>query len=105
MTKIHAKHEPYTNGHLGKVVEDMKLAGPPTIRVMRFNGELYATEGSHRIASAHQLGLIPKVVIEMENSDTLPDEHWKKVSETLPTYDFDHVLKLDLAVFNSAKYA
>jgi len=104
MTKVFAKHPPYENGHLGEVMEDMKLAGPPTVRVMRFNGELFATEASHRLASAALMGLIPKVVIEVEQSDTLPNEHWQKVATTLPSYDYDHVLKLDLEVFNSDKY-
>ncbi len=104
MTKVFAKHPPYENGHLEKVIEDMKLAGPPTVRVMRFQGELYATEASHRLASAALLGLIPKVVIEVSQSNTLPDEHWQKVATTLPSYEYDHVKKLDLEIFHSDKY-
>ena len=99
MKRVHAKHLPYDNGHLGKVVQDMQVAGAPTIRVMRMNGELYATEGSHRLASAHHLGEIPKLVVEIEETTHLPDEHWMRVSETLPVYDFEHILLLDLKSF------
>lgn len=103
MRTIHAKHEPYTNGHLGEVIEDMKLRGAPTIRVMNFNGELYATEGSHRLAAASILGLIPKVVIEIPDSGAIPEEHWTKVSFTLPRHEYDHVLSLDLESFREVK--
>lgn len=99
MTTVKAKHPPYEDGHLGEVIDDMKLAGPPTIRVVKFQDEFYALEGSHRLAAAHYLGLNPKVVIEESAADALPDHHWKKVSKTLPEYDFDHVLKLDLQNF------
>ena len=39
MTTVRAKHPPYENGHLGEVVSDMRVAGAPTIRVVRFRGE------------------------------------------------------------------
>lgn len=61
---IHAKHEPYEDGHLGDVYNDMLVHGEPTIRVVEFEGELFATEGSHRLAVANHLGLPVKVVIE-----------------------------------------
>ena len=102
MQNIRAKHLPYENGHLGKVVQEMIVQGAPTIRVMSFNGELYATEGSHRLAAAHYLGEVPKLVVEIEETDTLPDNHWEKVSTQLPIYEFEHVLVLDLKAFNAA---
>ena len=93
-TKIYAKHSPYEDGHLAKVTDEMRLTGAPIIRVVRFKGELYATEGSHRLAAAAYLGVIPRVWIEETEVDALPDEHWQKVSERLPDYEFDHVLGL-----------
>ena len=93
MTTIKAKHPPY-DGHLAQVVDDMRVAGPPTIRVVRFQGELYATEGSHRLAAAAYLGVIPRVWIEEAEVDALPDEHWQKVAEGLPVHEFPHVLAL-----------
>ena len=95
MTKVHAKHPPYEDGHLGKVVDEMRQLAAPTIRVVRFRGELYATEGSHRLAAACYLGIIPKLWIDEEEVTTLPDEHWVKVADGLPAYEFDHVLALE----------
>jgi hypothetical protein len=99
VTRVYAKHEPYTDGHLGMVTEEMRQRGAPTIRVMRFNGELYATEASHRLASAHAQGIEPNLVIELEDVSAVPDEHWLKVTKTLPCYDFEHVHVLDLKEF------
>lgn len=99
MKSIFAKHLPYENGHLGEVTHDMIEMGEPTIRVMKYQNEYYALEGSHRIAAAHHLGKIPKLVIEIEETNTLPDSHWDKVSNTLPEYEFSHFLVLDLNSF------
>lgn len=95
MKKIYAKHEPYENGHLGDVVSEMKLTGPPTIRVIEFDGGFYAVEGSHRLASAYHLGLEPKIVIMPQDSEGL-DEYWARVARTLPSYDYKFVYILDL---------
>lgn len=103
MTTVRAKHPPYDDGHLGEVVNDMRVAGPPTIRVVRFNGELYATEGSHRLAAASYLGVIPKVWIDETIVDALPDGHWEKVSEKLPAYKYDHVLALEAKAFKTGE--
>lgn len=100
MTKIYAKHLPYLNGHLGEVIEDMKLAGQPTIRVVKFGEYLCALEASHRLASAHMLGLIPKLVIQETEDNPVPDCYWDRVLQTLPSYEFDYVLKLNLGDFN-----
>lgn len=97
MTVIYAKHLPYTNGHYGEVLDEMRWIGPPTIRVMNFNGKLCALEGSHRLAAAHELGLTPKIVI-LEKDETSEDmiDWWENVTKSLPIYEFDFVLKLDL---------
>jgi hypothetical protein len=89
----------YTNGHLGKVVTEMQQVGPPTLRVMDHGGNLCATEGSHRLAAAHQLGIVPKLVIEVSDADGGLVSHWDAVVPTLPTYDFNSVLVLDLREF------
>jgi hypothetical protein len=98
MKKVYAKHLPYDDGHLGKVYHDMLVAGPPTIRVMQLDDkdEFYALEGSHRLALAHQLGIILKLVIEIEEKEHLPLEHWFKVAKSLPYYQFQSCYVLDL---------
>ena len=101
MTTVRAKHPPYETGRLGDVVNEMRVQGAPTIRCMRFQGELYATEGSHRLFAAQYLGEVPKLVVEIEETDALPDEHWSKVAPTLPAIEFDEggLLVLDLKDF------
>lgn len=99
MKRIRAKHEPYPDGHLGEVVAEMVQIGPPTVRVMEHGGELCATEGSHRLAAAYQLGLTPKLVVEVPDVDAAIEEHWEAVAAVLPAYDFDAVLVLDLRKF------
>ena len=95
MRRVYAKHEPYTDGHLAQVVADMRLAGPPTIRAVELWGELFALEGSHRLASANYLGLEPKLVVLVHDGSDLP-MHWEKVKKTLPIYEFERVHVLDL---------
>lgn len=96
MKTVYAKHEPYyETGHLGEVVEEMKLTGPPTIRVMEFDGGFYAVEGSHRLAAAYHLGLEPKLVILPEDDEGL-DSYWARVANTLPSYDYKFAHILDL---------
>ena len=99
MRVVKAKHEPYETGHLGDVVSEMEQVGAPTLRVMEHDGELCATEGSHRLAAAHYLGVVPKLVVEVPDVDDTLLDHWGKVAEVLPAYDFDHVLVLDLKEF------
>lgn len=99
---VRAKHAPYENGHLGKVGADMDVAGAPTIRVVEFDGELYAIEGSHRLAQAHHRGLEPKLVIEAVEPEAVPSDHWRKVADTLPIYEFPHALVLRLSDFQGA---
>lgn len=95
MKTIYAKHEPYENGHLGEVVDEMKLTGPPTIRVIEFEDGFYAVEGSHRLAAAFHLGLEPKIVVLPQDSEGL-DAYWARVAKTLPSYDYKLVHILDL---------
>lgn len=78
--------------------------------------DLYALEGSHRLAAAHHLGLIPKFVVEIPDimvgsrivthtfirrtiDFEAGDNYWTKVAETLPEYRFDKSLLLDLNNF------
>lgn len=97
MRTVYAKHLPYLNGHLGKVLDEMRLTGAPTVRVMEFNGKLCATEASHRIAAAYQLGLEPKFVIEPEDADSFcVSQFWENVIPTLPEYAFETSWVLDL---------
>ena len=61
--RVFAKHEPYADGQLDQVIEEMHCFGEPTIRCVEWRGEIFALEGSHRLAAAHRLGLIPKIVV------------------------------------------
>ena len=99
MRLVHAKHTPYDDGHLGKVVAEMRQVGPPTIRVMDHGGSLCATEGSHRLAAAHHLGVVPKLVIEVPDAADELSAHWDALVNILPAYRFDEVMVLDLREF------
>jgi hypothetical protein len=93
MTRIYAKHAPYRDGHLGRVAHDMDVAGAPTIRAVRFKDELYALEGSHRLALTHERGVPPKIIV-LEADTAGCEEFFERVRGSLPAYDFDHVLVL-----------
>ncbi len=99
--RIFAKHPPYKDGHLGEVALDMVHHGSPTIRVMKFEDEYFAIEGSHRLFLAHELGLVPKILIlESDNKDNEDvDNFYRKIRTTLPVYEFDHVLVLEEKTF------
>lgn len=99
MTTVFAKHEPYDTGHLGDVVEEMRLTGAPTIRVMEVDGGYAALEGSHRLAAAHYLGLGPKL-IQLE-PDSPSSISWDRVLPTLPAYEWEEgkCLLLHVAAF------
>ena len=96
---IYAKHLPYEDGHLGRVIEEMKLQGAPTIRVVQRGDDFYALEGSHRLAAAHILGIVPKFVAEEVELEDYAPERWLKVATTLPNYVFDTALLLELKNF------
>ena len=76
----------------------MKLTGAPTIRCVQFDDKYFAVEGSHRLAAAYILGLCPKIVVLRQESGELED-HWRKVAETLPSYDYEHLM-----IFNFEKF-
>lgn len=99
MRTIYAKHEPYNNGHLGEVVKEMEFQGQPTIRAVEYKGELFAVEGSHRLAAANHLGVVPKIVIEEEIEGIEINSFWDKVKNRIPKYIFDCMLVLDLRKF------
>jgi hypothetical protein len=99
MRTVYAKHLPYDDGHLGEVVAEMRQIGAPTLRVMDHRGALMATEGSHRLAAAHHLGIVPKLVVEVSDVPGDLCAHWDVVASDLPSYDFDAVLVLDLRGF------
>jgi hypothetical protein len=96
MKTVIAKHLPYDDGHLGKVCADMMVAGQPTIHAVEFDGVFYATNGSHRLAAAKHLNLVPKIVVEPADCRGIPLDHWRRVAASLPRYDFDCVLVLRL---------
>jgi hypothetical protein len=95
MRVVFAKHAPYETGHLGEVVAEMVQVGPPTLRVMEWDGHLCALEGSHRLAAAHYLGEVPKLVIECPD---VPDYRERSL-DGLPMYTFESALVLDLRDF------
>jgi hypothetical protein len=87
LVRIFAKHEPYTDGHLGKVTAEMQEMGAPTIKVVEWRGDFYAVEGSHRLAAAHHLGLVPVLVVSVpDHVDQSDEEFWERVRTTLPHY-------------------
>lgn len=55
--------------HLVEVVAEMQVRGAPVLRCIRdeAQGVILALEGSHRLAAAHQLGLVP--VLQMVGDD------------------------------------
>jgi hypothetical protein len=89
LIRIFAKHEPYTDGHLGEVLEQMKKLGAPTIEVVEWRGDYFAVEGSHRLAAAHELGLAPTLIVSVP--DLLEPEaeaFWEQVKQALPHYSW-----------------
>lgn len=101
--RIYAKHEPYDDGHLGEVLNDMEVAGQPTIRVMKFNSLYCAIEGSHRLAAAYYNDLEPKIVVEIADIPTSSEieSYFMSLIKRLPYYDFPHVHILNLEQFNN----
>lgn len=96
MMRVVAKHLPYDDGHLAEVLDTMRLCGAPTIRVVRFDGDLLALEGSHRLAAAHQLGLEPRLVV-LETGESALDAWFRCIARPrLPSYEFDRVWLLDI---------
>jgi hypothetical protein len=57
--------------HLAKVQEEMLTLGAPRVRAV-YDGEVYwAVEGTHRLAAAHALGLLPEIEVIEYNDDVI----------------------------------
>ena len=52
-----------------RVMNDMMRLGPPTIRVLRHAGVLYAIEGTTRLIAAQRLNVRPNIVV-LADDDT-----------------------------------
>lgn len=90
LVRVFAKHDPYySTGHLGRVVEEMKELGTPTIKVVEWRGDYFAIEGSHRLAAAFYLGLKPELSIQDQDRLSPEDEQfWEKLRDELPHYSW-----------------
>lgn len=62
ITTIYGIHAP-DPGKLAEVIEEMKMLGSPILRVVECGDYYMALEGSHRLAAAAHLGLIPVLVV------------------------------------------
>lgn len=67
MATVYTIHQPKPD-HLAKVVDQMRVLGAPTIKVVDCGDHYQALEGTHRLAAADQLGLTPV-------SDVLDQDH------------------------------
>jgi hypothetical protein len=70
--RIYAPHPPEEE-KLEVVVKEMRDWGAPTLRAVRIGLEYFALEGSHRLAAAHKLGVIP-ILSMLRPEDTLPTD-------------------------------
>jgi len=61
MTLVCAPNRPVF-AHLSGVIREMRVLGSPSIRAWWAGDHWRALEGSHRLASAHHLGLTPTIV-------------------------------------------
>jgi len=71
---IYAIHAP-TPDKLADVIEQMRSLGAPTIRVVNCGDFYMALEGSHRLAAAAELGLVPELVIYEQDDEIDVTEH------------------------------
>lgn len=72
ITKINALHKINKNSkHYAEVKAYMIENGSPTIHVCDNGNGIYALEGSHRIAAAYELGIMP--IFEEVEADDLFD--------------------------------
>lgn len=101
MATIYAKHEPYDTGHLAIVLDEMRLTGSPTIHCVKYDGMIFALDGSHRLAAAHILGLPVKVVLfDPDIPDDALTSFWQRVASDRPIYELAAVhLHFDAYVF------
>lgn len=70
ITTIYAIHG-VDDDHLAEVVAEMRRLGAPTIRVVDCGDHYQALEGSHRLAAAAELGLVPNLDV-LEQDDLVP---------------------------------
>ena len=89
LIRVFAKHEPYTDGHLGEVLDAMQKLGAPTIEVVEWRGDYFAIEGSHRLAVAHHLGIVPLLIVLVpDHIDPETEAFWERAKTTLPHYSW-----------------
>ena len=88
--KIYAKHEAYDH-RIGKIVKEMRTLGRPILKAVEYKGDIFAIEGSHRLASADYLGLSPIIKLIPVESDDKLDMFWSMVKDRLPVYEFDNI--------------
>jgi hypothetical protein len=89
--------------HLEYVKKEMKKLGVPKIRAIwsKTHNIWFAAEGSHRIAAAHKVGIIP-IIIDITGEDAIVQkneedtqmtarelEDWLLSDPTAPRYVFD----------------
>lgn len=90
---------------LAEVVAEMRSLGAPTIRVWWAGDHWRALEGSHRLAAAHALGLVPEFVemrLDDEFEHDFEDCVGRSVRDVLEYmdvlgqgYEFDGLARLD----------
>ena len=75
LVRVFAKHEPYTDGHLGQVIKEMEKLGSPVIKVVEWRGDYIAAgvrslggdgitfgkDGSPRITGVRKAPARPKL--------------------------------------------
>jgi len=71
-TTMYTMHAP-NQQHLARIVQEMKVLGAPTIRVVDCGDHYVALEGTHRIAAAAQLG-ISLILDVLEEDDLVPGD-------------------------------
>lgn len=73
MVTVYAIHEPDPT-HLADVMAAMRTWGAPNIDVVACGDHYRALDGSHRLAAAHALGVVPKLRVIQQ--DTRIDVRW-----------------------------
>lgn len=88
MTMIYAIHAPMAD-HLAGVIAQMRVLGAPTIHVVDCGDYYQALEGSHRLAAAAELGLVPNLtiieqdqVIDISGFDWFDTANWAETAYT-----------------------
>lgn len=76
MATVYAIHAPDAD-KLGEVTNEMLTLGAPVIRVVDCGDYYMALEGSHRLAAAHALGLMPTLhILDQEDSVDISGYDW-----------------------------